>query len=209
MPVKTAPQPLSISEIAELYTGYDPNLVKNPPNPIAIKDGLKLVKDLAVYRAFLYDASVGYTDYTAQINDGAANDVPLLPNPVGVGDAFYFGSLKPLIFTKVKVTTANTGSAKVEWEMWNGGAWVENIPVLITLNAQRWLTVTTEGICYQRATQAPVAVNLTTCYWVRAKYAGGTVLVQPLAEQAWLGSDPFAGYHRLVNYPRNKTLIGR
>jgi hypothetical protein len=65
-----------------------------------------------------------FTDFTAEAQSAAADDVPLLPSPLATDDAVYFGSTSPFETVKITVSQAGVGTYTLVWEYWDGATWV-------------------------------------------------------------------------------------
>ena len=131
--------------------------------------------------AKLNDGGV-FTDYTAQANSNASNDVPLTPPIPVVNDAFYFGFHAPIMGVALAITTAAIGKWTVVWEIWNGGVWIAWPGIL---DASQDFHVA--GELRVQAPALPAFWAVTTVdgvagYWLRARVNSVTTTdVQPLA----------------------------
>lgn len=64
-----------------------------------------------------------FTNFTIAAASEATNDVPLLPTPVALDDAFYFANSRTFGGVDIVISTAGVGDWTLVWEYWNGAAW--------------------------------------------------------------------------------------
>jgi len=138
----------------------------------------------AVGGAVLDDGGV-QTDYTTEINNATANDVPLLPvAPLVVNDAFYFGLGQLWDQLWLNIGTAGVGNYALAHEYWNG-AWVALAGVID--KTSEFTIAGTNNIKWTRpgdwALTTILGMNL---YWIRARVTEVvTYTTQPLGTQGW------------------------
>ncbi len=65
-----------------------------------------------------------FTDFTPEASNDTVNDVPLLPSPVEVDDAFYFAHSKTFGGVDIVISTPGVGDYTVIWEYDNGVSFV-------------------------------------------------------------------------------------
>jgi len=125
------------------------------------------------WQAVLQDDGGVFTDYTAEANDLAADDLPLTPAVPVVDDALYFGSLYPVNKIGLRIDTAGDGVYTIAWEIWDGFSWFTPAGL-----ADGTVGFTNPGSSYisvqNLATQVPTTVNGINAFWVRARVSAFT-----------------------------------
>ena len=140
----------------------------------------------AVGGAVLDDGGV-QTDYTTEINNATANDVPLLPvAPLVVNDAFYFGLGQLWDQLWLTIGTAGVGNWTLVEEYWNGAAWAA-LTILKDETTQFMTAGTKLLVKWTRpgdwALSTILAMNL---YWMRFRVSNVVAYTtQPLGTQGW------------------------
>jgi len=122
---------------------------------------------------------------TAAAQDGATNDMTLLPLAPAVDDAYYFGfdCLWNLLW--LNVGQAGIGNWGLAHEYWDGGVWSALSDVIdgtseFTLAGLHAITFTRPGDWARTTIQG---MNL---YWIRARVTSFfNITTQPLGTQAW------------------------
>lgn len=90
---------------------------------IIIEDTRK-TGDEAFDDARMYEAGVGYTDETVDINDKVgAQDVTFFPDPLSRNDVFYFGHNNQFNEIKLAITVAGNHAGTFIWQYWDGNSW--------------------------------------------------------------------------------------
>lgn len=176
--------------------GYEISTVQSPPGSglyprtLVLDDGPQAV---LVYAAIQDNGGV-FTDYTAQAQSPDADDVPLLPDPLALNDAFYFGSLEEFNRLDVELGRRAYGTFSIAWEVWDGASWVA-VPDLVDDTLGFTAAAGTRTVSWS----APPAWVTTTvdgvsAYWVRARASAVTSMSQqPLAgEIVTYYGDPLA-----------------
>ena len=153
-----------------------------PTIPTELSTLENVVVDVDPDYVFLHDVSVGYTDYTAEAREDTANDVPLLPSPIGAGDALYVGLQNNLPFIiEINQTTAGAGTYTISLTYWNGASWVSLSEVgEIPYYDHKSVDLVRSAWAFPSNAVA-VDVNGQTAYWVKISYVSGTLTTQPLA----------------------------
>jgi len=158
-----------------------PDRTSNRNSPLASECAIQY----AVGGAVLDDGGV-QTDYTAEINSPAANDVPLLPvAPLVVNDAFYFGLSQPWDQLWLNIGSAGVGNYSLSHEYYNGSIWTLLSGVIdntseFTIAGKRNIKWTRPGDWAQTTI---LGMNL---YWIRARVSAVvSYTTQPLGTQGW------------------------
>jgi len=128
-----------------------------------------------------------YTDYYDQaVDELTTADIPLLPDPPAVGDAFYFGFTSTFQGVTIRFDQPGEGDWELAWEYWDGAAW-QPLPNLDDLtNAFRPPFPGFESCTWDvppdwAAQLSPTGSGLTL-FFVRARLSVFTdMTVQPLA----------------------------
>jgi hypothetical protein len=141
---------------------------------------------LTVDKAFLYDDSVGYTDYTTEANQDTANDVPLLPASVGAGDGFFIGKSQLFQRLVIHMGTAGAGTYTFQPKYWNGSAYT-NLTVLYNSITNCKYTNSLSMAWELPSNWAQNTVNSSQQYWLFLSYVSGTMTTRPLADRIWVG----------------------
>lgn len=151
------------------------------------------------FAAGILDDNGVFTDDTTDLNDADAGDVALFPaTPVAGQDRFCFGRSTPFKSLVVDIGTAGTGTYVLDWQYWNGSAWVALSGVVGTdfkATGRRSLKFTppTDWVANTINSQGPF-------FYVRAQFASGTMTVVPLATQGFVGGQgPAASYDSGTN----------
>ena len=128
-----------------------------------------------------------YVDETTDANSAAANDWAFFPAGAGVNDAAAVGFAQKFSKLVVNVGTAGTGTYTVTWEYWNGTAWTALAAVTDGTNAFK--TAGTNNVTYTVPTDWTARTLSTSAllYWIRAKRDAGTVTLDPLGTQGFIG----------------------
>ena len=145
-----------------------------------------------VVGANLYDASVGYTNYTAEANSAAPNDVVLLPaaGVLQINDAFYIGAYYPFKKCTINVGTAGVGAWVGVWEYWNGTAWtavtVTDGTVGFTVAGSNDVVITTMPTDWRLTNNG--GLLSASCFWLRYRLTVGDAapVTRPLGTQIWI-----------------------
>ena len=166
--------------------------------------------------AILKDASpLTYINYTAQANDDTANDVNLLPAAPQTSDSFLFG-VSDIDFDVLRyvidIGTAGAGTWTLNYNYWNG-AFVALPAKNILHKSDQFFNFRTVGLgslwVVPPSDWVTVAISGVTSYWIEARVTFSSKTVTPLGTRVWGGGGSAVSFHRLVNYVRTKTLIGR
>lgn len=148
------------------------------PNTMTVDD-LPALEPLKAAKA---DDGGVFTDYTAEAESQAVDDVPLLPAVPVVNDAFYFGYVEPFLGLAIAITTPSDGDYTIVWEAWDGAFWTA-FPGIV--DASGGFKVVGESRIEAFAPAwfwAPTAVDGVNAYWLRARVTAVTLAgVQPLA----------------------------
>jgi hypothetical protein len=143
---------------------------------------------LAVDKVFLYDASVpSYTDLTTAANEDTANDVPILPSPVGADDKLLIGSLSLFQRCVIHMGTAGIGTYTLKFEYWNGAAWT-TLPTLYNAIVDCKYTNSLSMAWELPANWALKTENTYSRYWLSVGYVSGTMTTQALGSRIWIGN---------------------
>jgi hypothetical protein len=167
--------------LTDAETIVAPDRIYNKNSPLASECAIHYV----VGGAVLDDGGV-QTDYTAQINSPAANDVPLLPvAPLVINDAFYFGLSQPWDQLWLNIGVPGDGNWLLVEEYWNGTAWAAL--TVLKDNTNQFMTAGKNNIKWTRpgdwALTTILGMNL---YWIRARVAAVvSYTIQPLGTQGW------------------------
>lgn len=114
------------------------------------------------------NSASSFTDDTRDANDAGANDAPLMPSTQALNDAAYFGHDAHTYGLNITVGTAKTGTWTVEWEYWNGSAWVHLHNVTDGTNA--FGTTGAQTVTWTMPVDwAKNTVDGNSRYWVRAR----------------------------------------
>ncbi len=166
--------------------GYSISAVQDPPDSglyprtLILDDGPQAV---LIYSAKLDDGGV-FTDFTTQAQSPDADDVPLLPSPLAVGDAFYIGALEQFLRVDLELTQRAYGDFSLAFEIWDGAAWVA-VPNLADETLEFGAAEGTRSISFaQPAAWVSVVVDGVDAFWLRARCTAVVSLTQqPLAGQ--------------------------
>lgn len=140
--------------------------------------------EYAVGGAVLDDGGV-QTDYTAEVNSPAANDVSLLPvAPLQVNDAFYLGLSQVWDQAWLNIGVAGVGNYALAHEYWNG-AWVALAGVID--NTSEFTIAGTHNMKWTRPGDWALSIiQGMNLYWMRSIVtAVVTYTTQPLGTQGW------------------------
>lgn len=149
---------------------------------IAVLDDTAVREDLL--GAKLDDGGV-FTTFTDQLNDPDAGTASLLPAVPVVGDAFYFGSPKPITELFVTIDTAAAGNFTIAWEYWDGFTWSTPADLLDETQGLK-VSGTRRVVWPDFNQQTPVAVDGVTAFWVRARVSAFVSLTTvPVASYAY------------------------
>lgn len=154
---------------------------------VSIEQLSEYVEPEAVVGALLYDASVGYTDDTEDANDADANDVAMLPNPIGAGDAFLLCSLGKPNSVCLQLGTAGAGTYTIIWKYWNGVSW-SNFSMIYDSSANFKTTGLVRACWLLPDDWEQSTIESIGGYWLGAFYVSGTLTTQPLGTQIWLAT---------------------
>lgn len=176
---------LNATNIGRMFrvVGYSISPVMDPgsglfPRTLILDDGPQAQ---LIFSAKLDDGGV-FADFTAQAQSYAADDVPLLPSPLSVNDAFYFGATLPFYRLDVHLTQRAFGDFTLVREIWDGAVWVAIVETADETNGY----MAAEGE-HAIAWEQPAAWSTTTvdgvlAYWMRARVTAAVSLTQqPLA----------------------------
>jgi hypothetical protein len=212
---------ITITIVSPTITGAWDTII-TPSDSIALpvpstKPSAIVVTDGGIDGAILKDDSTAtYTSYTIPANNDTLNDVVLMPAAPAPNDAFYFGKANinyDVLRYVINIGTAGAGTWTQTYYYYNGAAWVVVPTANIVFKSDPFLNFRTAGFGSLWITPptdwAAIAVNGVTLYWLEARITAWTArTVIPLGTRVW-GGGGSAGLHRLVNYVRTKTLIGR
>jgi hypothetical protein len=76
-----------------------------------------------VIEGLVLKSGVTFTDYTAEAQSAALNDVPLLPSGPIVDDAVYWGCDNPCRIVTFDIDTAGVNDLTLVWEYWDGDSY--------------------------------------------------------------------------------------
>lgn len=148
--------------------------------------------DQTITKAFLYDGGT-FIDYTTSFNNASVNDVPLLPNPAKINDAFYFGYLVPISHLRLNVGIAGVGNTgTVVWEYYNGSSWST---ITVQDNTMRFKISGTNYVIFNPVyNQTVTTINGISLFWIRARVMNAGYTTQPLLTQGWVSVRPFVQF---------------
>ena len=151
-----------------------------------------------VLEGCLCDDGGTVTDETADINNVAANDVPLLPAAPEENDATYFGNYDKFDKLTIDIGTQGVkapGDWSIAWEYWDGDSW-EALADVVDGTAEFTAAAGNHDVIFTVPNDwAEKEIDITaggsiTAYWIRARVDAATtnpIGAQPLADQGWLG----------------------
>ena len=156
--------------------------IEEPPAS-NIRPTIALLDDNHIREEFQFaqqDDGGAFTVYTAELNDYAESDVPLLPVLPVDGDAFYFAAAFPINEIDLRIDQLGEGTYDIVWEVWDGASWVTPADLLDGTSGFRISgRVAVAGLDVQVATTVD---GLGPAFWVRARMANFVELkTQPLA----------------------------
>jgi len=107
---------------------YSSNLVRWPEDgailkPIGGWDFLERADQVAVASCQFFDGG-SFTDETTAANDATVDDVTLMFSGDNSNDVFYVAHSTRFTELFINVSTAWTGGGTLQWQYWNGTAWV-------------------------------------------------------------------------------------
>jgi hypothetical protein len=165
-----------------VWPGIEEPAGSNIRPTIAVLDDKAVREDLL--GAKLDDGGV-FTTFTDEVNDPAAGTATLLPAVPVVGDAFYFGSPRPVSELFITLDTAAAGDFSITWEYWNGFSWLTQAD---QVDETQGLTVAgTRRVTWPDVTgPVPSTVDGVNAYWYRARVSAFVSLTaQPVASYAY------------------------
>lgn len=176
-----------------VWPGIEEPAGSNIRPTIAVLDDKAVREDLL--GAKLDDGGV-FTTYTDQLNDPDTGTAPLLPAVPVVGDAFYFGSPKPITELVVTLDTAAAGDFTIAWEYWDGFTW--STPPDQLDETQGFKVAGTRRVTWPDFNQQTAStVDGVVAFWVRARVSAFVSLTTvPVASYAYpltwqpLSADP-------------------
>jgi len=130
-----------------------------------------------------------YTAETTEANNTTVNNMTLLPAGPAVDDAYYFGRVNEKFSTlQLNLGTQGAGTWTVEWEYWNGAAWVTCVGIV---DGTTGFTATAGWHDVTHTVQANWAqtdtVDSINAYWIRARVTAYTdISSQPKGTQCWV-----------------------
>lgn len=157
------------------------------------------IRNDAISQVWQFDFSgTSYVDETVDANSAAANDWAFFPAGAGVSDYAAAGFAQKFSKLRINVGTAGTGTYTVTWQYWNG-AWTALAGV--TDGTTNLKTAGSNNVTFTVPTDwAKTSINGSAqLYFVRALRDGGTVTVDPLGTQGWIGgvgAGAFATHNR-------------
>jgi hypothetical protein len=167
-----------VVQVLEVFRAEDPDEGLYPRTAVLSDQAIALVT------AAIQDDGGGFTDYTAEAQSTAAGDVPLLPSPAAVGDAFYFAAAAPWNRVRIDVSQALVGDLALTWEFWNGAIW--DVLPIVNDDTLGW-TIAGRGFVQWTipGSWASTTVAGKTGYFVRSRVSAFTSQAQqPLASLA-------------------------
>lgn len=165
-----------------LWPGVEVPAGSNIRPTIAVLDDKAVREDLV--SAKLDDGGV-FTTYTDALNDPDAGTAPLLPAVPVVGDAFYFGSPKPITELWITIDTAAVGDFTIIWEYWDGFNWITP-PEQLDETAGFTVAGTRRVFWPDFNFQTPSTIDGVNAFWVRARVSAFVSLTtQPVASYAY------------------------
>ena len=159
---------------------------------------LTTTNNAQVLEGCLCDDGGTVTDETADINNVAANDVPLLPAAPEENDATCFGNYDKFDKLTVDIGTQGVkapGDWSIVWEYWDGDSW-EALTGVTDGTAEFTAAAGNHDVTFTVPSDwAEKEISITaggsiTAYWIRARVDAATtnpIGAQPLADQGWLG----------------------
>lgn len=160
-PIGTAPVPGS-----EVYL---------PASPVLVK---------------VFDDSAGtFTDLTTEANNAAANDVPLLPDPLGSNDIVYIGNERKFDTVLINMGIAGAGTYGSIWQYHNSSAWTALTLLYDSDNATDAFRVSGHFALFLEPPGdiARQIIDSQSAFWIRMLIQGaGAGYTQPVATQMWM-----------------------
>lgn len=168
---------------AEAITAVDQTHNKN--SPLASE----LAFRYAVGGAVLDENGVGQTDYTAEINSAAVNDVQLLPTTVAgltVGDCFYFGFAAKWRQLWLNIGVPAVGNFALAHEYYHTDTTWHALPDIIDNTSEFTVAGTKNMKWSDPANWGLLVIQAMNLYWIRARVtAVASYTTQPLGTQGW------------------------
>jgi hypothetical protein len=172
--LKTVPPISGMKDLTVTVPNLNMNATASPPLPV---DGF-----VSHVQVPLTD-----TDETAAANEGAPDDMELLPAVLsGNGDGCYFGLATEFDWVMLKVGTAGTGSYTIVWKYWNGSQFVPL--TILNDNTNNFQTSGNVRVQFNRpADWDSATIAGITAYWIKAEVDSGSMSGQPKGQQAYIG----------------------
>ena len=132
-----------------------------------------LERPQAVSNFFNYDdTGSAYTDYTDNVNSSSEDTFTLFAAVPAASDAVYIGSGNIFLGLDVNLSTVGTGSPVIDWEYWNGTAWVDLTETDTDTGASTFEASGEFTWSYPYG-WATTSVNSETNYWIRGVVSTG------------------------------------
>lgn len=137
--------------------------------------------------AVVDDGGVQVNETTAA-NNSISNDMTLLPAVPAQNDAHYFGYSALWDYLRLKMDTPGVGTWTINWEYWNGAAWLSLGGISDPTSGFRPPATGEYEIAFTRpADWATLVVSGLTLYWIRGRVSAFTsITTQPTGTQAWI-----------------------
>jgi len=137
----------------------------------------------------LYDASVGYVDYTTEATNDDVNDVPLLPSPIGAGDKLLTGFERPFDWILIKISTAGAGTYTIKPQYWNGASW-QDLTIIASYGTAHLKAIGYYLLCVNKEDISDwdsYTINGVNACWSSISYISGNLTAQPKGTRIWVG----------------------
>ena len=178
------------------YTGSILRLFYFPRDNYVGNDISEAHKTILAYfdcvKAYDDGGGIPWFTETTEASNVTINDMTLLPAVPADNDAYYFGHTSKFNRIILNVETASNGDYIMNYEYWNGAAWVTLVNYVD--NSEKY-TVTGNSLIYWDMPSDWVAkeVNTQTEYWARFRISASGAPTQALGTQAWIKDASVSG----------------